>query len=196
MSHLSNFTIEENKDLIHEFIKKNNITILDELYLLINSNLTLTTKPKLELSELTKEWKTIFIKLEVSNSFEMISDFHIKFMDKLFEYPSMMEFINIDITPILSEPILTNWNELSLDQMVDFLKEKHQFSSTGETKCILSLIDFYEKNKTPKSISNKQIRSILELACYEDSNHDVWGQDTYLGTMDDLIKKANQIIAT
>ena len=51
----------------------------------------------------------------------------------------------------LERPILpkgwADWNELSLDEMVEYLKKKHMFSSTGESKCIYELIDFYEKNK-------------------------------------------------
>jgi len=40
-----------------------------------------------------------------------------------------------------------DWNTLSLDEMVDYLEKKHMFSSTGESKCIFELIDFYKKNK-------------------------------------------------
>jgi len=39
-----------------------------------------------------------------------------------------------------------DWNELTLDQMVEYLKEKYKFSSSGDAKCIFSLIEFYEKN--------------------------------------------------
>lgn len=46
--------------------------------------------------------------------------------------------------------LLFDWNTLSLDQMVNYLKEKFQFSSTGEAKCIFELIDFYEKHKEKK----------------------------------------------
>jgi len=40
-----------------------------------------------------------------------------------------------------------DWNTLTLDQMVDYLEEKHRFSSTGEAKCIFELIEFYKKHK-------------------------------------------------
>jgi len=40
-----------------------------------------------------------------------------------------------------------DWNELTLDQMVEHLRNKYMFSSSGDAKCIGSLIDFYEKNK-------------------------------------------------
>jgi len=43
-----------------------------------------------------------------------------------------------------------NWNTLSLDQMVEYLEEKHMFSSTGESKCIFELITFYKKHKNDK----------------------------------------------
>lgn len=41
-----------------------------------------------------------------------------------------------------------DWNKLSLDQMVEYLKNKYMFSSSGDAKCIYHLIEFYEKNKT------------------------------------------------
>jgi hypothetical protein len=43
-----------------------------------------------------------------------------------------------------------DWNTLTLDQMVEYLEEKHKFSSTGEAKCIFELIEFYKKHKTQK----------------------------------------------
>lgn len=42
---------------------------------------------------------------------------------------------------------LLDWNTLSLDEMVEYLRKKHMFSSTGESLCIYYLIDFYDKNK-------------------------------------------------
>jgi hypothetical protein len=41
-----------------------------------------------------------------------------------------------------------DWNKLSLDQMVNYLKKKYMFDSSGDAKCIFELIDFYEKHKT------------------------------------------------
>ena len=40
-----------------------------------------------------------------------------------------------------------DWNTLSLDQMVEYLRKKYMFSSTGEAKCIYHLIEFYDKHK-------------------------------------------------
>ncbi len=40
-----------------------------------------------------------------------------------------------------------DWNTLTLDQMVDYLREKHMFSSSGESLCIHKLIEFYDRNK-------------------------------------------------
>lgn len=40
-----------------------------------------------------------------------------------------------------------DWNKLSLDEMVDYLKKKYMFGSSGDAKCIFELIDFYEKHK-------------------------------------------------
>lgn len=40
-----------------------------------------------------------------------------------------------------------DWNEFSLDQMVEHLREKYMFSSSGDAKCIYHLIEFYDKHK-------------------------------------------------
>ena len=40
-----------------------------------------------------------------------------------------------------------DWNTLSLDEMVEYLRNKYMVSNTGDAKCINSLIDFYDKNK-------------------------------------------------
>lgn len=40
-----------------------------------------------------------------------------------------------------------DWNTLTLDQMVDYLENKYKFSSTGDAKCIFTLIEFYKKHK-------------------------------------------------
>jgi len=40
-----------------------------------------------------------------------------------------------------------DWNTLTLDQMVDFLRKKYRIDNSGTAKCIFSLIEFYEKNK-------------------------------------------------
>ena len=40
-----------------------------------------------------------------------------------------------------------DWNTLSLDQMVEYLRQKYMFSSSGEAKCIYHLIEFYDKHK-------------------------------------------------
>jgi hypothetical protein len=41
-----------------------------------------------------------------------------------------------------------DWNTLTLDQMVEYLEEKHKLSSTGEAKCIFELIKYYKDNQT------------------------------------------------
>ena len=40
-----------------------------------------------------------------------------------------------------------DWNTLSLDKMVEYLRKKYMFSSSGDAKCIYHLIDFYDKHK-------------------------------------------------
>ena len=40
-----------------------------------------------------------------------------------------------------------DWNTLSLDQMVEYLREKYRFISSGDAKCIYHLIEFYDNHK-------------------------------------------------
>jgi hypothetical protein len=40
-----------------------------------------------------------------------------------------------------------DWNKLSIDQMVEHLRQKYMFSSSGDAKCIYHLIEFYDKHK-------------------------------------------------
>ncbi len=44
-----------------------------------------------------------------------------------------------------------DWNTMALDEMVEYLKGKYMLSSTGEAKCINSLIEFYESKKDSSS---------------------------------------------
>lgn len=46
-----------------------------------------------------------------------------------------------------SDSSMFDWNTLRLDQMVEYLRKKYMFSSTGDAKCITHLIDFYDKHK-------------------------------------------------
>ena len=43
-------------------------------------------------------------------------------------------------------------------------------------------------------LSRETLRKIIELSAYEDSKGGVWGMDTYLGKMDELIDDAIKII--
>lgn len=43
-------------------------------------------------------------------------------------------------------------------------------------------------------LSRETIRKIIELGAYEDSKGDVWGMDTYLGKMDELIDDVIKIV--
>ena len=40
-----------------------------------------------------------------------------------------------------------DWNELTLDEMVEYLRNKYMFSSSGDAKCIYHLIEFYDNHK-------------------------------------------------
>jgi len=45
------------------------------------------------------------------------------------------------------DSIWFDWNTLTLDQMVEYLRKKYRFLSSGDAKCIMTLIDFYDKHK-------------------------------------------------
>ena len=40
-----------------------------------------------------------------------------------------------------------DWNTLPLHQMVEYLRKKYMFSSSGDAKCIYHLIEFYDMHK-------------------------------------------------
>ena len=61
--------------------------------------------------------------------------------NKLVEYEKMTEN-----KKEISE-IFLDWNILTLDQMVEYLRNKYRFSSSGDAKCIYHLIEFYDKHK-------------------------------------------------
>lgn len=51
---------------------------------------------------------------------------------------------------LASAPPITgiiDWNKLSMDQLVAYLENKHNFSSTGESYAIFKLIKFYKEHK-------------------------------------------------
>ena len=39
-----------------------------------------------------------------------------------------------------------DWNKLTMNQKIEYLRNKHMYLSTGEAKCIMDLINEYEKN--------------------------------------------------
>lgn len=57
-----------------------------------------------------------------------------------------------------------NWNTLSPDQMVEHLRKKYMFSSTGDAKCINYLIEFYNKyNEDNSHITEKHINALSNV---------------------------------
>ena len=40
-----------------------------------------------------------------------------------------------------------DWNQYSLDQLADYLRNKYMFQSSGEALAIYKLVEFYKKNK-------------------------------------------------
>jgi hypothetical protein len=60
------------------------------------------------------------------------------------------ETTNSDLGAVSGSALLEgwlDWNTLSLDQMVEYLRNKYMFSSSGDAKCIYHLIEFYDKHK-------------------------------------------------
>jgi hypothetical protein len=43
--------------------------------------------------------------------------------------------------------VFFDWNKLTLDQKVEYLRNKYRFISSGEANCINSLIGFYDERK-------------------------------------------------
>lgn len=56
------------------------------------------------------------------------------------------ETANSDLGNALPDGLM-DWNTPSLDQMVEYLRKKYMFSSSGDAKCIYHLIEFYDKHK-------------------------------------------------
>jgi|688.fasta_scaffold352020_4 hypothetical protein len=52
-----------------------------------------------------------------------------------------------DVSSSALPDALLDWNTLSLDQMVEHLRQKYMISSSGDAKCIHHLIEFYDKYK-------------------------------------------------
>lgn len=53
----------------------------------------------------------------------------------------------VSVSPEKEEPIMFDWNKLSLDELCKYLEDKYMFSSTGDAKAIHHLIEFYKQNK-------------------------------------------------
>lgn len=45
-----------------------------------------------------------------------------------------------------------DWNTLSLNEMVEYLRDKYCIHSSGDAKCIMSLIDYYDKYKNANKL--------------------------------------------
>ncbi len=41
---------------------------------------------------------------------------------------------------------MQDWNELTLKESVEHLRQEYQFSSSGNAKCIFNLIRFYDES--------------------------------------------------
>ena len=53
----------------------------------------------------------------------------------------------LNIDGVSGSALLEDWNTLSLDQMVEYLRKKYMFSSSGDAKCIFHLIEWYDNHK-------------------------------------------------
>ena len=47
---------------------------------------------------------------------------------------------------------LFDWNQLTLDMSVEYLRKKYAFDSSIEAKCIANLIDYYDKEKSKNKL--------------------------------------------
>lgn len=96
-----------------------------------------------QINELVDEYNK---KINTFETGQENDDFH---KDIMFKINNLLEKISkIDYNP---KEIFFDWNELSLDQMVEYLREKYKYNSSGDSKCIYHLIEFYDKHKSIES---------------------------------------------
>lgn len=43
-----------------------------------------------------------------------------------------------------------DWNELSMDELAEYLENKFEYNSTGDALAILKMVNFYRNNKNDK----------------------------------------------
>ena len=55
-----------------------------------------------------------------------------------------------------------DWNTVSLDEMVKYLREKYSYQSSSDAKCIMELIDFYDKVKTIAESDEPELEPLPE----------------------------------
>lgn len=61
---------------------------------------------------------------------------------------------------IKDEEFMKDWNEMTLDEMVNYLREKYMFTSTSDAKCVHELIAFYDDKKSKKLERGSKIKCI------------------------------------
>lgn len=67
------------------------------------------------------------------------------FLDKFLEEQANLR--TAAFVSLMGQDPLLDWNNMSLEAMVTYLEEKYKFDNSGDGKCILSLIEFYDKHK-------------------------------------------------
>lgn len=82
-----------------------------------------------------------------------------------------------------------DWNALSLEQMVEYLREKYKYDSSGDAKCIYSLIEFYDKHK----FKNYDVKSAAEkIANIFSLNHPVGSFGKFMKAVEEWRKEFTQ----
>lgn len=63
------------------------------------------------------------------------------------DIPIKEEKINLGYGNYYQSESIKEWKAPTLDQLADYLEEEHKFGSDGKSMAIMSMVDFYRKNK-------------------------------------------------
>lgn len=96
---------------------------------------------------LNKEYEAIYNPLRSKTDDEVLGYFTPEDNWNEYSKEDRLERINKNKESLSFPNGWVDWNTYSLEQLVDYLKHKYRFVSTGEAHAIYSLIDFYEQKK-------------------------------------------------
>ena len=68
-------------------------------------------------------------------------------------------------------PKMMDWNELTLEEMANHLRQEFFVSSSGTAKCIFHLLEFYDKHKAVENKCNFFFSSNTALNCDHCGEH-------------------------